>query len=182
MPHVIVKLWPGKSEPQKQQLADAIAQDVTFPDTHNPRLWAAARASASPARYRRARARPTGPPPAARPGTRHDQKRHERRADVVHRADAWVIERRDRLPRAGNDRAPRARPSPRATSSPRAGAAREPDGPGTTGSCARTGSERQRRPIAKKGQAYPTLLVGDLSPVRAARAFRSSMSSARRTT
>jgi 4-oxalocrotonate tautomerase len=28
MPHVIVKLWPGKSEKQKQQLADAIAQDV----------------------------------------------------------------------------------------------------------------------------------------------------------
>ena len=28
MPHIIVKLWPGKSEKQKQQLADAIAQDV----------------------------------------------------------------------------------------------------------------------------------------------------------
>jgi 4-oxalocrotonate tautomerase len=28
MPHVIVKLWPGKSEQQKQQLADAIVQDV----------------------------------------------------------------------------------------------------------------------------------------------------------
>ena len=28
MPHVIVKLWPGKSEKQKQQLADAIAGDV----------------------------------------------------------------------------------------------------------------------------------------------------------
>jgi len=28
MPHVIVKLWPGKSEDQKQQLADAIARDV----------------------------------------------------------------------------------------------------------------------------------------------------------
>jgi 4-oxalocrotonate tautomerase len=28
MPHVIVKPWPGKSEKQKQQLADAIAQDV----------------------------------------------------------------------------------------------------------------------------------------------------------
>ena len=28
MPHVIVKLWPGKSEGQKQQLADAIARDV----------------------------------------------------------------------------------------------------------------------------------------------------------
>ena len=28
MPHVIVKLWAGKSEQQKQQLADAIAQDV----------------------------------------------------------------------------------------------------------------------------------------------------------
>jgi phenylpyruvate tautomerase PptA (4-oxalocrotonate tautomerase family) len=28
MPHVIVKLWPGKSERQKQRLADAIAQDV----------------------------------------------------------------------------------------------------------------------------------------------------------
>jgi len=28
MPHVIVRLWPGKSEQQKQQLADAIAQDV----------------------------------------------------------------------------------------------------------------------------------------------------------
>lgn len=28
MPHVIVKLWPGKSEQQKQLLADAIANDV----------------------------------------------------------------------------------------------------------------------------------------------------------
>lgn len=28
MPHVIVKLWPGKSEKQKQQLADAMARDV----------------------------------------------------------------------------------------------------------------------------------------------------------
>ena len=28
MPHVIVKLWPGKSDRQKQQLADAITKDV----------------------------------------------------------------------------------------------------------------------------------------------------------
>jgi len=28
MPHVIVKLWPGKSGQQKQHLAEAIAQDV----------------------------------------------------------------------------------------------------------------------------------------------------------
>ena len=28
MPHVIVKLWPGKSEQQKQQLADAITKNV----------------------------------------------------------------------------------------------------------------------------------------------------------
>jgi len=28
MPHVVVKLWPGKSEAQKQRLADAIAEDV----------------------------------------------------------------------------------------------------------------------------------------------------------
>jgi 4-oxalocrotonate tautomerase len=28
MPHVIVKLWPGKSDAQKQTLADAITQDV----------------------------------------------------------------------------------------------------------------------------------------------------------
>jgi 4-oxalocrotonate tautomerase len=28
MPHVIVKLWPGKSEEQKRQLADAISKDV----------------------------------------------------------------------------------------------------------------------------------------------------------
>jgi len=28
MPHVIVKLWPGKSEEQKKQLSDAIARDV----------------------------------------------------------------------------------------------------------------------------------------------------------
>jgi 4-oxalocrotonate tautomerase len=28
MPHVIVKLWPGKSEKQKAQLAEAIARDV----------------------------------------------------------------------------------------------------------------------------------------------------------
>jgi 4-oxalocrotonate tautomerase len=28
MPHVIVKLWPGKSEAQKQRLAEKIAKDV----------------------------------------------------------------------------------------------------------------------------------------------------------
>ena len=28
MPHVIVKLWPGKSDQQKQRLADRIAKDV----------------------------------------------------------------------------------------------------------------------------------------------------------
>ena len=28
MPHVIVKLWPGKSAEQKKELADAITQDV----------------------------------------------------------------------------------------------------------------------------------------------------------
>lgn len=29
MPHVIVKLWPGKSETQKQQLADEITNAVS---------------------------------------------------------------------------------------------------------------------------------------------------------
>lgn len=29
MPHVIVKLWPGKSEKQKADLAEAITRDVT---------------------------------------------------------------------------------------------------------------------------------------------------------
>ena len=29
MPHVIVKLWPGKSELQKIRLADEIVKDVT---------------------------------------------------------------------------------------------------------------------------------------------------------
>lgn len=28
MPHVIVKLWPGKSEAQKKELANKIARDV----------------------------------------------------------------------------------------------------------------------------------------------------------
>ncbi|HWA95876.1 MAG TPA: tautomerase family protein [Terracidiphilus sp.] len=28
MPHVIVKLWPGKTKKQKQQLADGITQSV----------------------------------------------------------------------------------------------------------------------------------------------------------
>lgn len=28
MPHVIVKLWPGKSEEQKTRLAEAITKDV----------------------------------------------------------------------------------------------------------------------------------------------------------
>ena len=28
MPHVIVKLWPGKSEQQKDRLAEKIARDV----------------------------------------------------------------------------------------------------------------------------------------------------------
>lgn len=29
MPHVIVKLWPGKTEQQKQKLADAVTASVT---------------------------------------------------------------------------------------------------------------------------------------------------------
>ena len=29
MPHVIIKLWPGKSEEQKTQLAKEIVKDVT---------------------------------------------------------------------------------------------------------------------------------------------------------
>lgn len=29
VPHVIVKLWPGKSDDQKQRLSDAIVRDVT---------------------------------------------------------------------------------------------------------------------------------------------------------
>ena len=29
MPHVIVKLWPGKSEEQKTRLAEEIVKDVT---------------------------------------------------------------------------------------------------------------------------------------------------------
>ena len=29
MPHVIMKLWPGKSEDQKRRLSNAIVQDVT---------------------------------------------------------------------------------------------------------------------------------------------------------
>ena len=29
MPHVIVKLWPGKSEQQKNRLAEAITKSVT---------------------------------------------------------------------------------------------------------------------------------------------------------
>lgn len=28
MPHIIVKLWPGKTQPQKQHLSDAIVQNV----------------------------------------------------------------------------------------------------------------------------------------------------------
>lgn len=28
MPHVVVKLWPGKSDRQKTELADAITRDV----------------------------------------------------------------------------------------------------------------------------------------------------------
>jgi len=28
MPHVIIKLWPGKSEQQKKRLAEAIAKNV----------------------------------------------------------------------------------------------------------------------------------------------------------
>lgn len=29
MPHIIVKLWPGKSDEQKARLTEAIVQDVT---------------------------------------------------------------------------------------------------------------------------------------------------------
>jgi len=32
LPHVIVKLWPGKSAEQKRQLSDAIVSDVGMPD------------------------------------------------------------------------------------------------------------------------------------------------------
>ena len=28
MPHVVVKLWPGKSEQQKKRLAEAITKDI----------------------------------------------------------------------------------------------------------------------------------------------------------
>ncbi|GBR51060.1 4-oxalocrotonate tautomerase [Neokomagataea thailandica NBRC 106555] len=28
MPHIVVKLWPGKSEQQKQELAEALSRDV----------------------------------------------------------------------------------------------------------------------------------------------------------
>jgi 4-oxalocrotonate tautomerase len=28
MPHVVVKLWPGKSEQQKKRLAEAFTKDV----------------------------------------------------------------------------------------------------------------------------------------------------------
>ena len=53
MPHVIIKAWPGKTEQQKQTLADRITQDVievlgygeesisvAFEEV-NPRDWAA---------------------------------------------------------------------------------------------------------------------------------------------
>ena len=36
MPHVIVKLWPGKSEPQKTQLAEAITRSVTETLNYGP--------------------------------------------------------------------------------------------------------------------------------------------------
>lgn len=29
MPHVIIKLWPGKSDQQKNRLADQITKDIT---------------------------------------------------------------------------------------------------------------------------------------------------------
>ena len=52
MPHLIVKLWPGKSEQQKRELADALAYDVmkilNYPEESisvameeiNPQDWA----------------------------------------------------------------------------------------------------------------------------------------------
>ena len=36
MPHVIVKLWPGKSERQKEQLAEKITKDVMDILNHGP--------------------------------------------------------------------------------------------------------------------------------------------------
>ncbi len=36
MPHVIVKLWPGKSERQKTQLAEAITKSVTETLNYGP--------------------------------------------------------------------------------------------------------------------------------------------------
>jgi len=36
MPHVIVKLWPGKTESQKQSLTDAIVRAVTAALNYGP--------------------------------------------------------------------------------------------------------------------------------------------------
>jgi 4-oxalocrotonate tautomerase len=36
VPHVIVKLWPGKTDEQKRQLSDAIVRNVTRILNHGP--------------------------------------------------------------------------------------------------------------------------------------------------
>ena len=51
MPHVIVKLWPGKSEQQKRRLAEAITRDVATVLTYGDESVSVALEEVTPAEW-----------------------------------------------------------------------------------------------------------------------------------
>lgn len=51
MPHVIVKLWPGKSDEQKRRLTDAIVKSVTDILGYGPESVSVGLEEVSPARW-----------------------------------------------------------------------------------------------------------------------------------
>lgn len=51
MPHVIVKLWPGKSEAQKRRLAQAITNDVATVLNYGDESVSVAMEEVSPAKW-----------------------------------------------------------------------------------------------------------------------------------
>jgi 4-oxalocrotonate tautomerase len=52
MPHVIVKLWPGKSEQQKRRLAETITRDVAAVLNYGDESVSVALEEISPAEWR----------------------------------------------------------------------------------------------------------------------------------
>lgn len=52
MPHIIIKAWPGKTDAQKQELADAITRNVTQVFHYGEESVSVAFEEISPARWR----------------------------------------------------------------------------------------------------------------------------------